>query len=419
MSNELIIILCMVLTSAFFAGMEIAFLSANKLRIELESNQGYLSARVLSFFLKKPQRFITTSLVGNNVALVIYGIFSAELLEPHIEQLVHSPVAALTLNVFISTLLIVFTAEFLPKALFRASPNMILNLLAIPFFLFYLILYPAVYFTVGLAEFILKYVLRRPVQQDKVSFGRVDLDNYVSQFTSNQKAGEQYDHEIKIFKNALDFSEVKVRECMIPRTEIVSMGIQSSMQELRDKFIETHLSKILIFQDKPDNIVGYVHSSKMFLNPTVMRDILLPVSIVPESMAAKDALSLLRQQRKSLAVVVDEFGGTAGMLTIEDLMEEIFGEIEDEHDKEELVEKVIDENEFIFSGRIEIDYVNEVYKLHLPVGEDYETLAGLILSLHGSVPRKNEIIRYEHFEFLIQAVTSSRIELVKLTVGEQ
>jgi CBS domain containing-hemolysin-like protein len=307
----------------------------------------------------------------------------------------------------------------MPKALFRASPNFILNILAIPFFIFYLILYPAVFFTVGLAEFILKYILRRPVAQDKVSFGRVDLDNYVSQFTSNQKAGEQYDHEIKIFKNALDFSEVKVRECMIPRTEIVSLDIRCSMQELREKFIETHLSKILIYQEKPDNIVGYVHSSKMFLNPTLMRDILLPVSIVPESMAAKDALSLLRQQRKSMAVVVDEFGGTAGMLTIEDLMEEIFGEIEDEHDKEELVEKVIDDNEFVFSGRIEIDYINEVYKLNLPVGEDYETLAGLILSLHGSVPRKNELIRYEHFEFLIQSVTASRIELVKVTVGEQ
>lgn len=419
MSSELTIILCMVMTSAFFAGMEIAFLSANKLRIELESNQGYLSARILSFFLKKPQRFITTSLVGNNVALVVYGIFSAEMLEPHIERWVQAPVAALILNVFITTLLIVFTAEFLPKAIFRASPNMILNLLAIPFFIFYLILYPAVYLTVGLAEFILRYILRRPVQHDKVSFGRVDLDHYVSQFTFSRKAGEQYDHEIRIFKNALDFSDVKVRECMIPRTEIISMDFNSSMHQLKEKFIETHLSKILIYQEKPDNIVGYVHSSKMFLNPVMMRDILLPVSIVPESMAAKDALSLLRQQRKSLAIVVDEFGGTAGMLTIEDLMEEIFGEIEDEHDKEELVEKVIDDNEFIFSGRIEIDYINEVYKLHLPVGEDYETLAGLILNLHGSVPRKNEIIRYEHFEFLIQSVTASRIELVKLTVGEQ
>jgi CBS domain containing-hemolysin-like protein len=419
MSNEILIILCMVLTSAFFAGMEIAFLSANKLRIELESNQGFLSARILSFFLKKPQRFITTSLVGNNVALVVYGIFTAELLEPHIAAWVGSQVAQVTLNVFLSTMVIVFTAEFLPKALFRASPNMILNLLAIPFFIFYLILYPAVYLTVGLAEFILKVIFRRPVQQDKVSFGRVDLDNYVSQFTSNQKAGEQFDHEITIFKNALDFSEVKVRECMIPRTEIVAMDIKTSMQVLKERFIETHLSKILIYQDKSDNIVGYVHSSKMFLNPEVMRDIMLPVSIVPESMAAKDALSLLRQQRKSLAIVVDAFGGTAGMLTIEDLMEEIFGEIEDEHDKEELVEKVIDENEFLFSGRIEIDYINEVYKLNLPVGEDYETLAGLILNVHGSVPRKNEVIRYEHFEFLIQGVTSSRIDLVKLTVGEQ
>jgi putative hemolysin len=415
-ADQLLVIFSMVLCSAFFSGIEIAFLSANKLRIELESNQGYIPGKILSFFLKKPKRFITTTLVGNNIALVVYGIFTAELMEPFLEQYISSSFAVLFIQVVISTLAIVVTAEYLPKALFRINPNPTLNFLAIPFFLIYLILYPVQILVVGVAEFLLKVVFRRPIESSKIVFGRIDLDNYVKQFTSGQNGTDQFDHEIKIFQNALDFSEVKVRECMIPRTEIIALEVNESIDSLKDKFIETHLSKILIFEEQIDHIIGYVHSAELFKKPQTIREVLLPLAFVPETMHAKEILSILKSQRKSMAIVVDEFGGTAGMITTEDLLEEIFGEIEDEHDKEELIEKQIDENEFLLSARLEIDYLNEEFKLNLPVGDEYETLAGLILHFHGSLPQLGEEILIPPFLFNIQAATNTKIDLVKLTV---
>lgn len=416
MTDQLIVIFSTILFSAFFSGMEIAFLSANKLRIELESNQGYIPGKILSFFLKKPKRFITTTLVGNNIALVVYGIFTAALMEPILERFIHSPSAVMIIQVIISTLAIVVTAEYLPKALFRINPNPTLNFLAIPFFLIYLILYPVQILVVGVAEFLLKYVLRRNIESSKIVFGRIDLDNYVKQFTSGNHGSDQFDHEIKIFQNALDFSEVKVRECMIPRTEIVAVEVNESIEALKEKFIETHLSKILIYEEQIDHIIGYVHSAELFKKPQTIREILLPLAFVPETMHAKEILALLKSQRKSMAIVVDEFGGTAGMITTEDLLEEIFGEIEDEHDKEELIEKKIDENEFLLSARLEIDYLNEEFNLNLPVGDEYETLAGMILHFHGSLPQKGDEIIIPPFQINIQAASNTKIDLVKLTI---
>jgi CBS domain containing-hemolysin-like protein len=409
-----LIILATLLCSAFFAGMEIAFLTSNKLRIELENKQEFLPAKILSYFVKHPSKFIATTLVGNNISLVIYGIFMARILEPYIELYVHSHAAILTIQTIISTLFIVMTAEFLPKALFRINANGTLNFFAVPFIIVYYLIYPIVFITIGLSEFLLEKVLRVNLDHDKVAFGRVDLDNYVRQFTSSDN--KKIDHEIQIFQNALDFSAVKVRECMVPRTEIVAMDVNESIENLSKKFIDTHLSKILIYQESIDNIIGYVHSSELFKNPKSIRSILLPVAIVPETLPAKDMLQQLIKERKSIALVVDEFGGTSGMITIEDVMEEIFGEIEDEHDKEEMTEKKISDTEFIFSGRLEIDYLNETYKLNLPESEEYGTLAGLIINIHESIPSANEEISFERFKVKILAVSGNRIEQVLLKV---
>jgi CBS domain containing-hemolysin-like protein len=269
---------------------------------------------------------------------------------------------------------------------------------------------------VGVAEFLLKFVFRRPVESSKIVFGRIDLDNYVKQFTEGNNGSDQFDHEIKIFQNALDFSEVKVRECMIPRTEIVAIEVNEHIDVLKEKFIETHLSKILIYEEQIDHIIGYVHSAELFKKPKTIREVLLPLAFVPETMHAKEILSILKSQRKSMAIVVDEFGGTAGMITTEDLLEEIFGEIEDEHDKEDLIEKQIDENEYLLSARLEIDYLNDTFKLNLPIGDEYETLAGMILHYHGSLPQKGDEIIIAPFQFNIQQATNTKIDLVKLTV---
>ena len=418
MPGEWIIILISIVCCAFFSGMEIAFLTANKLRIELENKQNYLPAKILSFFLKKPSKFIATCLVGNNISLVIYGLYTAFLLEPLLKPYISSPAGLLAVQTIISTSVVLLTAEFLPKALFRINPNRTLNFFAVPFILIYWLLYPIVLVSIGLSEFLLKKLLKVELDNNSFVFGRVDLDNYVRQVTASANENEELDHEIQIFQNALDFSAVKVRECMVPRPEIVALDVNESIETLRQKFVETHLSKILIFEDSIDHLIGYVHSYELFKKPESIRSILLPVIIAPETMTANVILTQLIKQRKSIAVVVDEFGGTSGMLTIEDIMEEIFGEIDDEHDKEESVEKQINEQEYIFSARLEIDYLNKEYRLNLPESEDYETLAGLILHQHESIPELNEEIVMDGFSFSILAVNGRLVEQVKLRVLE-
>lgn len=407
------------LASAFFSGLEIAFITSNKLRIELENKQGNWSAKVLSHFNKYPSRYLGTMLLGNNIALVIFGIKMDATLEGFLGNYISHEhrILILFLSTFLSTMLILVTAEFLPKNLFRINPNKTLTLFAFPLTIVYGLLYPIVMLTIGFSEFILKKVFRLKIENENAAFTMIDLDNYVREGTSTSiEKKADMDHEIQIFQNALDFSSVKARECMIPRTEIIALDVNESIEVLKQKFIQTRLSKILIFADSIDNIIGYIYSKELFKNPQSIKSILLPVSIVPESMAASEVLTVFIQQHKSIAVVVDEFGGTSGMLTMEDVMEEIFGEIEDEHDKEEMIEKQVSETEFVFSARLETDYINNKYNLQLPILDNVETLGGLIMHYHESIPRVHEEIRIENFVFTIIAVTRTRIEQVNLKI---
>ncbi len=417
---DLLIIASSLVCSAFFSGMEIAFISANKLQIELENKQGYFYARILSFFLKRPSRFIGTMLVGNNIALVIYGIYMGDLIMGWLDPS-HTWNQGLLLAVqtVISTLIILITAEFLPKTVFRINPNRVLNILAVPLVIIYFLLWIPMIITIGLSEWLLKAFLKVDFAENKPVFGRVDLDNYVREMTDRAADQEDLDHEIQIFQNALEFSKVKARDCMIPRTEIVALDVEDTIETLRQKFVDTGLSKILIYRDSIDNIIGYTHSYELFKRPDSIKSILLPVSIIPETIAANEILELFIKKKKSVAIVVDEFGGTAGMLTIEDVVEEIFGEIEDEHDSEALLEDQITNNEFLFSGRIEIDYVNEKYGLNLPESEEYETLAGLILHNYESIPKANSQIIIDQFKFYITEVSDTRIDEVRLTVVKE
>ncbi|MFL5765187.1 MAG: hemolysin family protein [Bacteroidia bacterium] len=414
-----VIILITLIASAFFSGLEIAFITSNKLRIELENKQGNVSAKILAHFSKYPSRYLGTMLLGNNIALVIFGIYMDEEMEHFLHQYISHDykILVLLVSTFLSTMLILVTAEFLPKNLFRINPNRTLSLFAFPLTIVYGVLYPFVMITIGFAEFILKKVFRLKIENNNAGFTMIDLDNYVREGTSVEKKAEM-DHEIQIFQNALDFSSVKARECMIPRTEIVAIDVNESIGNLQKKFVQTRLSKILVFSESIDNIIGYVYSKELFKKPESIRNILLPVSIVPESMAASEVLTVFIQQHKSIAVVVDEYGGTSGMLTMEDVMEEIFGEIEDEHDKEEMTEKQISETEFIFSARLETDYINDKYQLDLPILDNVETLGGLVMHYHESIPRLNEEIRVGSFLFTVTAVTRTRIETLNLKIQD-
>ena len=414
--SPLLIILITLIASAFFSGLEIAFITSNKLRIELESKQGNFAAKILAYFNKYPSRYLGTMLLGNNIALVIFGIYMDDELEPIIENFTSSNILILLISTFISTMLILITAEFLPKNLFRINPNKTLTLFAFPLTIVYGVLYPVVMTSIGSSEFILKKIFRVKIEKENAAFTMIDLDNYVREGTSAVEKKVEMDHEIQIFQNALDFSSVKARECMIPRTEIVAVEVNESIEALRQKFVQTRLSKILVYEKNIDNIIGYAYSKELFKKPSTIKSIMLPVSIVPESMAASEVLTVFIQQNKSIALVVDEFGGTSGMLTMEDVMEEIFGEIEDEHDKEELIEKQLNETEFIFSARLETDYINNKYRLKLPILDNVETIGGLIMSYHENIPRVNEEIHIENAVFTILSVTRTRIETVSLKI---
>lgn len=418
MSINLIYVLVAILFSAFFSGMEIAFISANRLKIELEKKQGDFSAKILSGFIQKPASFIGTMLIGNNIALVIYSMAMAMLLEPFILVYTSSEGVLLLVQTLISTIIVLFFAEFLPKALLRINPNFALKFAAIPLKVIYLVLFPLTYVTTLLSNGILK-LFRVDVSQSNLAFSKIDLEHFVLDIQERQEKGEEIEHEIQIFKNALDFTDVKARECMIHRTEIIAMDIDDSIDELKEKFIETELSKILIYRGSIDNIIGYVHSLELFKKPESIKSILLPVSIVPESMPASEILKQFINQRRSMAVVVDEFGGTSGVITTEDIIEEIFGEIEDEHDVEELIELQVDDDTFLFSAKTEIDYINDKYKLNLPESEEYETLGGLIFYKHESIPEKDEIITISNYRFKIEEVSNNKIELIRVQNFEE
>jgi CBS domain containing-hemolysin-like protein len=408
----------MLVLSAFFSGLEIAYLTSNKLRIELLSKRHIFPSQILSFFVRNSNSYISTMLVGNCIALVVFSIFMEEILDPHIQVYIESKPLILLIETLLSTIFILVTAEFIPKNLFRINPNRILALFAVPLFFVYWILSPIVLITNGLARFILRFVLGTRFPQKKLVFGRIDLDHFIHESTSLNVQRHELENEVKIFKRAMGFSKVKARDCMIPRTEIVAVSVDESIENLRKLFIETRLSKILVYRDSMDNIIGYTHSYEIFKRPANVLSVLLPVLIIPESMSANEVLTLFIQQHKSVSLVVDEFGGTSGILTMEDIIEEIFGEIEDEHDKEEMTEKKISENEFIFSGRLEIDYINERYRLSLPHSEEYSTLAGLILHLRQSIPKQNEIIMMSPYYFKILSTSDTMIEQVQLKILE-
>ena len=406
--------------SAFFSGMEIAFVSSNKLRFEMDRNEQSLNSRILSIFYHNPNNFISTMLVGNNIALVIYGILMAELIEQQLlANFISNEFLLVLIQTIISTLIILVTGEFLPKTLFKINPNFTLNLFAIPTFICYIILYPVSKFASSISNILLR-LTGTPINKEASdkAFTKVDLDHFIQSSIENSANEEEIDTEVKIFQNALDFTSIKVRDCMVPRTEIIAIEDDASNEELMDLFVEKGISKILVYHDNIDNITGYIHSSEMFKEPDNWQECIRQLPIVPETMNANKLMKLFMQQKKSLAVVVDEFGGTSGIVALEDLVEQIFGEIEDEHDTTSYVAKSVGNNEYVLSGRLDIEKANELLSLELPESDEYQTIGGLILNHHQSIPKAHEIITLDRFQFRIIKATSTKIELVKLKVSE-
>jgi CBS domain containing-hemolysin-like protein len=417
--NAIFVILVAIIFSAFFSGMEIAFVSANRLRIELDRKQGAFGSRFIKLFLDNPGQYIATMLIGNNIALVVYGLFFSRLLTPVLMPMIKSEIAVLVINTVISTAVILLIAEFLPKTAFVITPNFFLKILSIPTLIFYFLFYPISKMTLAVSNWFIRFLFgikNNDKEQENLIFSKIDIDQLVSQGKQINPELEPLNHNIKIFQKALDFSNVKLRECMVPRTEIVAIETKSSLSELKEKFIETGHSRILVYSNTIDNIIGYFELKDIFKDPPDIASCVRKVAIVPETMTANKLLKLFFAEKKNVALVVDEFGGTSGMVTIEDVLEEIVGDIEDEHDYYELIEKKIGNNEYIFSGRLEIDYLNESSNLGLPEKDDYETLPGMILYYHGSIPGNNDIVRIKNIICKIIKGTPTRIELVNLKI---
>ena len=415
MDDTLIIILAIIL-SAFFSGMEIAFIASNRLMIELDRKQGVFGSGILKIFTNNPGQYIATMLIGNNTAIVMYGLVFSRLLSPKLDIYLDSEILILIINTLISTALILLVAEFLPKTIFIISPNFFLKILSIPTFFFFVLFYPVSKFTLAISNLFIRVFFglkTTEIKQENLVFGKIDLDHFIKQ---NRESSDSYPSDIKIFQNALDFSNVKLRECMIPRTEIEAIDGSSSIDDLRQMFIQTRLSRILVYEESIDNITGYFDLKDLYKNPADIKSSIRKLAIVPETMPANKLLKIFVDQHKNIALVVDEFGGTSGMVTIEDVLEEIVGDIEDEHDTYDLVERQIGNNEYIFSGRIEIDYINEKYNLNLPEKDDFETLAGMILYFHGNIPGNNDVIRIGNFVIKVLRASTTRLELVNLRI---
>ena len=405
--------------SAFFSGMEIAFVSVDKLRFEMDKKAGVTSA-ILSYFFRNPNDFISTMLVGNNIALVIYGIFMAQIIEGNLlAGVISNHFAVVLIQTIISTLVILVTGEFLPKTLFKINPNLALRVCAMPLFVCYVVLFPVSKLASGLSSvYLYIFGVRINKEARARAFGKVDLDYFVQSSIENAESEENLDAEVKIFQNALDFSNIKIRDCIVPRTEVVAVDVSASLDELKSLFVESGISKIIVYDGSIDNVIGYIHSSEMFRNPADWRNNVKDVPIVPETMAAHKLMKLFMQQKKTIAVVVDEFGGTSGIVSLEDLVEEIFGDIEDEHDNTSYVCKQIGENEYVLSARLEIEKVNETFGLDLPESDDYLTVGGLILNSYQNFPKLHEVVTVDRYQFKIIKVTATKIELVRLKVTE-
>ncbi|PHS68489.1 MAG: hemolysin [Flavobacterium sp.] len=417
MDYSIIMILSMLMFSAFFSGMEIAYISSNKVHIAIEKKQEGFLSKILQKITKRPSKFIATMLIGNNIALVIYGFFMGDLLMGYIDNIQfieRDGFLAILLQTIISTLIILLTAEFLPKVFFQIYANSLVKIFALPSYIFYVLFSIISEFVIWISDKVLKLLFKTEGDTVQLSFSKIELGNYISEQMETVKTKDEVDSEIQIFQNALDFSDVKSREVLIPRTEVVAVSIDTSPKELGELFIKTGLSKILVFKENIDDILGYVHSFELFKKPTIIKSILIPVIFVPETVLIKDVLKILTKKRKSIAVVIDEYGGTSGILTVEDIIEELFGEIEDEHDTLLLTEKVVAKGHYIFSTRLEVDYLNETYKLNFPENENYETLGGMIVSFTEEIPTKDEVIEMQDFTFHILEVSETKIELVEV-----
>ena len=401
----------MLVLSAFFSGMEIAYISSNKILIEIEKKQNNFLAGILQKITRRPSKFISTMLVGNNIALVVYGFFMGDLLMRYIAV---EGFTGLLIQTLISTIVILLTAEFLPKVFFQIYANNLLKIFALPVYFFYLLFSFISEFVIWISDMVLKLFFKTEGDMVQLSFSKIELGNYISEQMESVETHEEIDTEIQIFQNALDFSEVKSREAMIPRTEIIAVDIQTSPKDLVKIFTDTGLSKILVYKSSIDDIIGYVHSFELFKKPDSIEKIIMPVIFVPGTMLAKDVLNILSKKGKGLAVIIDEYGGTSGILTVEDIVEELIGEIEDEHDSIELIEEDLGDGNYKFSARLEVDYLNEVYKLNLIESENYETLGGLIVNFTEEIPEQGKTVVIEDFSFHILEVSNTKIEVVEV-----
>ena len=418
MTSLIIWLLVSMLFSAFFSGMEIAFVSSNRLRAEMDREKNRFSQRIIKTFYQHPNNFVSTMLVGNNISLVIYGILFAKLFDSTLFEPLSDGVRV-TCDTLLSTLVVLFTGEFLPKSIFKNNPNTLLTVFAVPAWICYVVLYPISRFATLLSKGLLRLVgIRMKSAGEEKEFTKVDLDYLVQDSIDNANNDDEIEEEVKIFQNALDFSETKIRDCMVPRTEIDAVEDTSTIEQLKQMFIESGHSKILVFHEDIDHVIGYVHSSDMFHNPTDLAGIIREISFVPETMLASKLMAQLMQQKRSLAVVVDEFGGTSGLVSLEDIMEEITGEIEDEHDNTNHVAKKLNDHEYMLSARLEITKINEMFDLDLPESDEYMTLGGLILHEYQSFPKLNEVVKIDRYEFKIVKNTATKIELVRLNITE-
>jgi putative hemolysin len=416
-SQQALGIIISIVASAFFSGVEMAFVSANKLYFELQAKQGVITGQIISRYLKNPSKFIGTMLIGNTLSLVAYGIFMESYLHHQIEHyLPISGLAAGLIASLIGTVIILATSEFTPKSIFLLNPDGFLEVLAIPILIINTLMYPLVWGIVGLSKWFINNVLRLEYSEERPAFGLTDLNNYLQNLNRKTSTEDETEVDTKIFNNALEFKQVRVRDCMIPRTDIVAVDIEGGMDELKKTFVESGHSRVLVYKETMEDVLGYCHSLSMFKKPKEIQGILTPIPIVPEAMPAKDLLFKFSKEHKSLALVVDEFGSTAGLVSMEDVMEQIFGDIEDEFDdNDELTEKRLEDKTYLLSGRLEIDYLNDKYEWNLPEG-DYDTLGGMIISINEDIPELNETIIENPFNFQIIEMTDARIDLVKLTI---
>ena len=420
-TSYLVYVIFTLVFSAFFSGFEIAYISSNKLQIELQNKQGLLSGKLLSKFVQQPGQFIGTTLIGNTIALVLYGTFMAFLLDAPLRNLLpeslNNEAVILVTQTVLSTIIVLITGEFLPKSFFMLNPNRMLNIFALPFFIIYFLMYPLVWLIVGLSKFFITHVLRLEYNEEKPAFTVTDLNAFIKEHFGQANSGGKVEIDSKIFDNAIEFKTVRVRECMIPRTDIVAVEVEDPIDELKKVFEESGHSKVIVYRETIDEVIGYCHQLELFRKPKTIEEILTPIVIAPESALANELLIQFIQERKSLALIVDEFGGTSGIVSMEDIIEEIFGEIDDEYDNDDLIEQKTEDHEYLLSARHEIDYLNDKYGWDLPYG-DFETLSGLILSLTENLPNKGDTVTFGKYTFTVMTKQAHRIETVRLKIND-